>query len=69
MKITLEKRTVTEFYQKWDSGFFRGMRLGQAFYDYFNLYKLSDQEGTRNLFNVTSNDEARAIIKELVELS
>lgn len=39
-----------EFVRLWSQGSFKHQRLGQAFYNHFNLNKLTDQVGLHNLY-------------------
>jgi hypothetical protein len=51
MLMTLEARKFNELLlQMNEDGKFDGQRVGQAFYNHFNLHKLSDQSQLQNLY-------------------
>ncbi|MBD9463936.1 hypothetical protein [Pseudomonas sp. Pdm06] len=41
--LEIEKAAYDEFLIQWNQGAFQQQRLGQAFYNFFNLHKLTDQ--------------------------
>ena len=61
---TIEKITVELFIKNFNRGYFPNQRLGQAFYNQFNLHKLSDQEALAGLWQADGED-AKKLIHEL----
>lgn len=56
--LQVEKFEYERFMKMFKKGKFAGQRLGQAFYNHFNLHKLSNQERLNNLY---AKDGAHAI--------
>ena len=51
-QVRISLTFVREFYYKWDSGAFPYIRMGQAFYNEFNLHKMQqDREWFDSLYN------------------
>jgi hypothetical protein len=67
-KITLEHRQFAIFTHKFNDGKFGTQRLGQAFYDYFKLDKLSNQAALKNLY-AKDGKQAANLIMELFEFN
>lgn len=55
-QLEIEKAAHEEFKSKWRKGLFMGQRYGQAFYDHFNLHRLSDQERLLGLYEKDGTD-------------
>ena len=68
MRMDIETDTYLNFKQQWDDGAFQGQRLGQAFYNFFDLHRLSNQEQLCNLYEL-DGDEARMVIHTTFRLS
>lgn len=68
-QMSLEQEAFNRFMNEFKySDTYKGQRLGQAFYNHFNLHKLSDQESLKNLYE-RDGEHAKAIIRELFSLS
>lgn len=67
VKSSIEKRKFDKFMRDYKKGVFDGQRLGQAFYNQFNLHKLSDQESLCNLY-AKDGEHALNSIKTLFEI-
>jgi hypothetical protein len=67
-KLQIEKYAYTLFMKQWKEGKFNGQRLGQAFYNHFNMHKICDQTRLRSLYQ-KDGDEATALIKQLFKFS
>lgn len=63
-KPTIEKRAVESFFRNYNHGHYPSQRVGQAFYNEFNLHKLSDQEALKGLWQA-DGEEAEKLIREL----
>lgn len=63
-QMTLEKAIYDQFRRWWVVGVFGKRRYGQAFYDHFMLYKLSNQDILGDLYQL-DGDQAKAKIEEL----
>lgn len=61
MQLQLEKHAYHEFLKLWHADNFKGQRLGQAFYDYFQLHKLADQDQLRGLYEKDGSDAHKVI--------
>lgn len=46
----IEQRKFDEFMRKFKAGKFGTQRLGQAFYNEFNLHRIDDQDSLHNLY-------------------
>ena len=51
--LQIECAAYEEFVRLWSQGSFEHQRLGQAFYNHFNLHKLTDQAGLHGLYAVS----------------
>lgn len=60
--LQLERDAYDRFVKEWYDGGFKGLRFGQAFYNYFFLHKLSDQTGLDKLYNGVDTDKSMVII-------
>ena len=56
--LTFEKEEFDLFLKELKSGKYRGQRVGQAFYNHFNLHKVSDQSKLQNIY---AKDGKRAV--------
>jgi len=66
--ITTERYAFDSFHAQWNQGKFHGQRLGQAFYNYFNLQKMTSDN--KNIFDTIyekDSGEALNLIKQNVE--
>lgn len=50
LSLQIERAAYEEFIRRWAKGSFEHQRLGQAFYNHFNLHKLTDQASLRGLY-------------------
>lgn len=48
--LQIERAAYEGFVWLWSQGSFEHQRLGQAFYNHFNLHKLTDQAGLHGLY-------------------
>lgn len=62
-KMSIEKAEFDIFMAKFKAGEFKAQRLGQAFFDYFNLQKMNNNELTNAIYYADS-DTAKDLIKE-----
>lgn len=60
-QIQLERAQLREFHSLRSKGKFSGQRLGQAFYNHFQLHKLADQTQLRGLYEA-DGQQAHQII-------
>lgn len=63
--LTIEQRKFDIFMKKFKDGKFGSQRLGQAFYNEFNLHKLNDQSLLNNIY-AKDGDHALNSIKAMV---
>lgn len=63
-KPSIEEMVFKGFIHEFKVGRFPYLRLGQAFYNYFNLHKSNNQQYFRNLYEC-DGDQALALIHEL----
>lgn len=68
IKTSIELHYFTEFKNKFYSNGFPGQRLGQAFYNHFNLHKMNNQEALCKLYEA-DGPEASQIIDSLFEVT
>lgn len=66
--MTIEKYKYDKFMKEFKQGKFGTQRLGQAFYNEFNLHKLNDQELLHNLY-AKDGEHAKNLIKQLFEFN
>lgn len=59
MKLSLESAKYATFKKKFKNGEFKGQRLGQAFYNHFELHKVSNQEQFNDLYEL---DDVEAVV-------
>lgn len=67
IQMSIEKEAFDEFSIRFKKGLYGRQRLGQAFYNYFNLHKLTNQDGLLGLYE-KDGSEARALIRHLFDL-
>lgn len=63
-QLQLEKKAYHDFLKLWRADKFRGLRLGQAFYNHFTLHRLADQDQLRGLYE-KDGDEAHKVIGQV----
>lgn len=63
-KLQLEKRAYHAFLNLWHADKFRGLRLGQAFYNHFRLHRLADQDQLLGLYE-KDGDAAHKVIEKV----
>ena len=68
MQYDIERKEYYNFKNLWYSGKYKHLRLGQAFYNHFNLHKMSDQESLRGLYNEADGEKAQKIIGEVFRM-
>ena len=61
--LQIERAAYEEFVRLWSQGSFEHQRLGQAFYNYFNLHKLTDQAGLHGLYEADGDKASRLILR------
>lgn len=59
--LQIERAAYEEFVRLWSQGSFERQRLGQAFYNHFNLHKLTGQVGLHDLYEADGDKAARLI--------
>ena len=62
---SIESAEYDVFCKKFKDGQFVAQRFGQAFYNHFNLHKLTDQHWLNDLYNVEPEETARSMIRNL----
>ena len=62
----IEGHEYSVFVRKWERNEFEHQRLGQAFYNHFELHKLNDQDSLLNLYE-QDGIQAKEIILKLFE--
>lgn len=67
LSLQIERAAYEEFIRLWAIGSFEHQRLGQAFYNHFNLHKLTDQASLRGLYE-TGGEKASCLILKLFHL-
>ncbi|WP_313430522.1 hypothetical protein [Pseudomonas sp.] len=65
--LQIERAAYEEFVRLWRQGHFEHQRLGQAFYNHFNLHKLADQAALRDLYEA-GGEKASGLILRLFRL-
>ncbi|AZF65105.1 MULTISPECIES: hypothetical protein [Pseudomonas] len=61
--LQIERAAYEEFVWLWSHGSFEHQRLGQAFYNHFNLHKLTDQAGLHGLYEADGDKASRLILR------
>ncbi|PIB65570.1 hypothetical protein AOA62_11185 [Pseudomonas sp. 2995-3] len=61
--LQIECAAYEEFVRLWSQGSFEHQRLGQAFYNHFNLHKLTDQAGLHGLYEADGDKASRLILR------
>lgn len=59
--LTIEKRGFETFMHKFKKGKFGTQRLGQAFYNHYNLHRLTNQEMLNNIYAKDGDHALRSI--------
>lgn len=68
MKMSLEYQKYLEFVNNHKLGMYLGQRFGQAFYNFFDLYKIADQSSLEDLYE-KDGIEAIELINELFDFN
>lgn len=55
LSLLIERAAYDEFIRLWDSESLKQQRMGQAFYNHFNLHQLNDQDSLCKLYEVDGN--------------
>lgn len=66
MSMSIEKAKWEDFCKAYKTKEYQGQRIGQAFYNYFNLHKMSNQDALNGLYE-TDGDNAMLLIQELFD--
>ena len=64
--MSIEGAKWAEFCKAYKSKEYGDQRIGQAFYNYFNLHKMSNQDALKGLYE-TDGDKAMSLIRELFD--
>lgn len=67
LKLEIEHAAYAEFLRLWDQGTSAQQRLGQAFYNYFQVHKVNDQRFLSGLYEADGR-KAKALIVRLFDL-
>ncbi|MFK3774435.1 MULTISPECIES: hypothetical protein [Pseudomonas] len=65
--LQIERAAYEDFFRLWRQGSFARQRLGQAFYNHFNLHKLADQARLHGLYEA-DGERASGLISRLFHL-
>ncbi|MFY1662880.1 hypothetical protein [Pseudomonas sp. Pseu.R1] len=65
--LQIERAAYEEFRCLWNLGNFEQQRLGQAFYNHFELHKITDQAALRSLYEA-DGEKASSLILRLFHL-
>jgi hypothetical protein len=63
LSLQIERTAYNEFFRLWSQGSFKHQRLGQAFYNQFNLHKLHDQDSLRKIYEAEGKKASRLILR------
>jgi hypothetical protein len=63
LSLQIERTAYNEFIRLWSQGSFKHQRLGQAFYNHFNLRKLHDQDSLRKIYEAEGKKASRLILR------
>ena len=66
VKPSIEQRKYDEFMRKFNDGKFGTQRLGQAFFNEFNLQKIDDKASLLNLY-AKDGQHATNLIKQIFD--
>lgn len=61
--LQIERVAYEGFVRFWSQGSFEHQRLGQAFYNHFNLRKLTDQAALHGLYEADGDKASRLILR------
>lgn len=64
--MSIESAKWQDFCKRYKENEYGDQRIGQAFYNYFNLHKMSNQDALRGLYE-TDGDKAMSLIRELFD--
>jgi len=65
--MEIERAAYEEFLRLWQSGSFDQQRLGQTFYNYFHLHKLTNQDELYELYEA-KGEKALQLIPQLFRI-
>ena len=64
--ITIERAAFDSFHAQWNQGKFWGQRLGQAFFNYFDLHKMRPTPFTDRIWNLDAGPALNEIKKNVI---
>lgn len=68
MKMSIEQHEYNNFLKQWNEpSWHRNLRFGQAFYNYFNLFKMKQTPELEMLYNL-DGVEAEKMIREMFDI-
>ncbi|MCV4282202.1 hypothetical protein OH713_05365 [Pseudomonas capsici] len=67
LPLQIERAAYEDFIRLWVKGSFEHQRLGQAFYNHFNLHKLTDQASLHGLYEA-DGEKASSLILNIFHL-
>ena len=68
MKMSIEQHEYNNFLKQWEEpSWHRNLRFGQAFYNYFNLFKMKQTQELEMLYNL-DGVEAEKMIREMFDI-
>ena len=68
MKMSIEQREYNNFLKQWNEpSWHRNLRFGQAFYNYFNLFKMKQSPELEMLYNL-DDGKAEKMILEMFDI-
>lgn len=68
MKMSIEQHEYNNFLKQWkEPSWHRNLRFGQAFYNYFNLFKMKQTPELEMLYNL-DGVEAEKMIREMFDI-
>ena len=68
MKMSIEQHEYNNFLKQWNEpSWHRNLRLGQASYNYFNLFKMKQTTELEMLYNLDAS-EAEKMIREMFDI-
>lgn len=65
--LEIESTAYDEFLTLWNQGTFERQRFGQAFYNYFNLHRLTDQALLYGLYEA-DGEKALVVISRIFQI-
>lgn len=69
IQASIDQSLYKEFLAKWNAGGYPHLRFGQAFYNHFNLHKMTQSNELDKIWAVESEEEGKVAIRSVFNIN